>query len=92
MFGGKSEISNFNSFIFEENISGFEVSVDDLFVENLHVTENDLFQVLEGLRLGQALLNDFGQISVLAEFGDDEGVLSGFVDVENFDDILWGLE
>ena len=66
--------------------------MDYFFVPYLHVAWNNLFQVLNGFWLWETLFDDFGQVPVFTIFGNNEGVLSSFVDIENFDDILWRSE
>lgn len=56
---------------------------------NLHVTSDDLFEIINGLGLRHALLLDeLAEVTILAELRDDVGVVLGSMNVEELDDVV----
>lgn len=86
MFHGKPEICDFREAFFDENVGGFEVAVDDSFVVDVGVAIEDLVHELHCLILRQSLSgrDEFGEVSSLAQLGDDVGIVFSVVDVVYF--------
>ena len=64
--------------------------MNDALVLYLVVAVNDLIHEGKGLGFGKGSSagDHFGEVSAVAEFGDDVGVVAGVVDVVDFDDVL----
>lgn len=74
----------------EEDVGGFEVSVNDAPGVDIVVTVDDLVHEGDGFVFGEAAAagDEFGEVAAVAEFCDDVGVVFGVIDVVNFYDVF----
>ena len=91
---GESEISDLGSDVGEEDIGGLEVAVDDAVAIDLLIAIDDLREDIERLLLGDGptLLDEFAEVSAVAELGDDAGVGLERDDFVEPDDVLEVVE
>ena len=94
MLHRKTKISYFDFALFEEDVGGFEVPMNDRAGVDLVVTVDDLVHEGDGLGLGEGPFvgDGFGEVSSVAELGDDVGVVAGVVNVIDFYDVVTVFE
>ncbi len=87
---GKSEVSDFVGFVFDENVGRFEVSVDDRMFVKVFVAVNELFHDDKGLVFGQffTLLEDVFEGASVAKLLEEVNVVGRFFNVIKFHDVI----
>lgn len=91
---GKTEVRDLDLAVCEEDVGGFEVAVDDAEAVDATITVDDLREDVDGLALGHllVLLDEAGEVSSVAELGDDAGVGLEGDDFVELDDVLEVVE
>ncbi len=87
----ESKIGQFSDALFEEDVGGFDVTVDDIVLEEFFVALNDVFHKKKGLSLTEPG-SFFGikislKVAVFAIFQEQVQILSTFEIIIEFDDI-----
>lgn len=91
---GKTKVRDLDLAVREEDVGWFKVAVDDAEAVNATITVDDLREYADGLALGHLLmfLDEAGQVSAVAELGDDAGVGLEGDDFVELDDVLEVVE
>lgn len=78
----------------QKDVSWLEISVNDASTINTGIPIKNFIHEGNGFSLGDLFStgDEFGQVSTIAEFGDDVGIIFSIVDIVDFDDVFTILQ